>query len=147
MIIVFGVIFLAGAINVTAVIPLVIVPTWFFSFFESHHLRRQRELGETLEDRGFFDSQLFDFSFLRSKNRLVGGTLLVLGLLGFMSVFETNLIYRLSPEFQRYYFLVRNSIIPLGLVLGGIYLLRKGHRPLPGTRAGHKEEIPSSDAG
>ncbi|KLU61091.1 hypothetical protein CEB3_c26610 [Peptococcaceae bacterium CEB3] len=143
MLIVLGTIFLAGMFNLTALIPVVIIPAWFFSFFESHHLRRQLEQGKILEDRGFYASQAFDYSFLLKKNRLLGGILLVLGFLGFMQVLESNLIYRLSGEVQRYYFLLRDSIIPLGLILVGIYLIRKGKRPAP-AKPPVEEEAPGS---
>lgn len=143
MLIVFGTIFLAGMINLTALIPVVIIPAWFFSFFESHHLRRQMEQGQLLEDRGFYASQVFDYSFLLKKNRLLGGILLVLGFLGFMQVLESNLIYRLPGELQRYYYLLRDSIVPLGLILAGIYLIRKGKQPAPAKLQAH-EEAPGS---
>ena len=130
MLIVFGIIFLAGTIHVDSLIPLVIIPTWFFSLFESHNFRKQTEKGQTVADQGIFNLQLFDRTLILKKNRLIGGIIIVLGLIGFSRVIESHLIFSLPGGLRNYYFLFRDSIIPLGFILGGIYLISKA-KPSP----------------
>lgn len=45
MILTFGGVSLISFIGLDFLIPLVLIPAWFFSFFESYHLRRQMEKG------------------------------------------------------------------------------------------------------
>ncbi|WP_434509560.1 B-box zinc finger protein [Desulfitobacterium sp. AusDCA] len=125
MIIVFGIIFLADMIGLNSLIPLVIIPTWFFSFFESHNLRKQIEKGQTINDQGFLDPRLFDRTLILRKNRLTGGIIIVLGLLGFSRVIESHLIFILPNGLGNYYFFFKDSVISVGLIICGIYLIKK----------------------
>ncbi|HYF75052.1 MAG TPA: B-box zinc finger protein, partial [Candidatus Nitrosocosmicus sp.] len=42
-------------VNTESMIPLIIIPTWFFSFFDSYAVRRRLRKGEVVEDNTIFD--------------------------------------------------------------------------------------------
>ncbi len=130
MIITFGVITLSSYIGLEFLIPLIVIPAWFFSFFESYHLRRQMEQGQTINDQDLFDLQLFDYTPLLKNRRLIGSTITVIGVLSLMRVFENySILDRLFGSLN-YYYVIKGSLIPLCLILGGIYLIVKAKQQL-----------------
>ncbi|MHB8126766.1 MAG: B-box zinc finger protein [Desulfitobacteriaceae bacterium] len=129
LLITFGVISLSSYINLDFIIPMVLVPTWFFSFFESYKFKRQTEKGLELNDQDLFDRQIFDYTPLLKNRRLIGSTILVIGILGLMRMIERS--YKLVSMFGDYYYVIKDSIIPLCLILGGIYLIIKATQKKP----------------
>lgn len=129
LLITFGVISLSSFINLEFIIPMVLIPTWFFSFFESYKLKRQLEKGQELNDQDIFDREIFDYTPLLKNRRLIGSTILVIGILGLIRVIERSSI--LNRLFGDYYYLVRESLIPLCLILGGIYIILKAVHKQP----------------
>jgi len=125
MIITFGGIALINFIGLDFLIPFVVIPAWFFSFFESHHLRRQVEKGQAISDQDLFNRQLFDYTPLLKNRRLIGSTIIVIGILSLIRQIDRySFIPRLIGNWD-YYQLLRGSLIPLCLVLGGIYIIVK----------------------
>jgi len=127
MIIVFGGVSLISFIGLDFLIPLVLIPAWFFSFFESYHLRRQQEKGQAISDDDLFDRQLFDYTPLLKNSRLIGSTIVVVGVFSLMQQLERYSFF--NRIFGDWTFLIRNSLIPLCLILGGIYLIAKAKQP------------------
>ncbi len=129
MLIPFGAIFIVEFINLESLIPLILIPTWFFSFFESHNFKKLLEKGQALNDQDIFNRQLFDYTPLLKNHRLIGIVLTVIGVLGLLSnIQSSNLFYMLFGDNWSYnnaYNAVRKSIIPLFLILCGIYLIKK----------------------
>lgn len=131
MIITFGGIALIDFIGLDFLIPFIVIPTWFFSFFESHHLRKQFENGQTIVDQDLFDRQLFDYTPLLKNRRIIGSTIIIIGLLSLIRQIDRySFLPRLIGNWD-YYNLLRGSLIPLLLILGGIYLVVKATRPQP----------------
>jgi len=129
MVITFGGAFLISFIGLDALIPVVLIPAWFFSFFESYHLRRQLEKGQIIRDEDLFDRQLFDYTPLLKNRRLLGFTVIVFGILGlFQELERSSLFDRLFGNWN-YYYLLRGSFVPLCLIAGGIYLIAKTKKP------------------
>jgi len=129
MIITFGGASLIDFIGLDFLIPLVLIPAWFFSFFESHHLRKQLEKGQVISDNDLFDRQIFDYTPLLKNRRLIGSSIIVIGILSLLRELDRNSILTHFIRNWDYYYFVRSSIIPLCLILGGIYLIVKAKRP------------------
>lgn len=123
MVISFGVISLTSYIGLEFLIPIVVIPMWLFSFFESHHLKKQLKKDQTLSDRDLFDRQLFDYTPLLKNRRLIGTITIVIGILSLSRVIEKYSF--LDRLLGNYYYFLKSSIIPLCLILGGIYLIVK----------------------
>jgi len=128
MIIAFGGVSLISFIGLDFLIPLLLIPAWFFSFFESHHLRRQLEKGQVICDGDLFDRQLFDYTPLLKNRRLIGLSIIVVGVFSLMHELERYLSSLLG-NWNRYYYLLKDSLIPLALIVGGIYLISKAKQP------------------
>lgn len=129
MIITFGGASLISFIGLHFLIPLVLIPAWFFSFFESYHLRRQLEKGQVINDEDLFDRQLFDYTPLLKNRRLIGSTIIVVGIFSLSRVTENySVLDRLFGNWN-YYYLLKSSLIPLCLIIGGIYLIAKAKQP------------------
>lgn len=130
MIITIGGASLFSFIGLDFLIPLVLIPAWFFSFFESHHLRRQMGQGQALYDQDLFDRRLFDYTPLLKNRRLIGFIITVIGILSLMREMDRNssIINRLFGNWN-YYSFFRSSLIPLCLIIGGIYLIVKAKQP------------------
>ena len=128
MIITFGGAFLISFIGLDSLIPIVLIPAWFFSFFESYHLRRQLEKGQAISDGDLFDRQLFDYTPMLKNRRLIGSTIIVVGIFGLIQEMERySFLHRFFGDW--YYGLIRGSLIPLCLIVGGIYLIAKTKKP------------------
>ncbi|AFQ42880.1 B-box zinc finger protein [Desulfosporosinus meridiei] len=129
LIITFGGLALINFIGLNFIIPFIVIPAWFFSFFESHHLRRRVEKGQTIVDQDLFDRQLFDYTPLLKNHRLIGATIIILGLLSFIHQLDRYSFIRNLIGNWDLYNLLRGSIVPLMLILGGIYLILRTSRP------------------
>lgn len=129
MIITFGGASLISFIGIDFLIPLVLIPAWFFSFFESYHLRRQLEKGQVILDEDLFDRQFFDYTPLLKNRRLIGSTIIIVGFFSLIHRLERySFLDRLFGSWN-YHYLIRDSLIPLCLILGGIYLIAKAKQP------------------
>lgn len=129
MIITIGGASLISFIGLDFLIPLVLIPAWFFSFFESYHLRRQLEKGQVIIDRDIFDRQIFDYTPLLKNRRLIGSTIVVIGIFSLIHKLDQySFLNRLFGSWN-YYNLIRGSLIPLCLILAGIYLIAKAKQP------------------
>ncbi|WP_407312841.1 B-box zinc finger protein [Desulfosporosinus sp. SB140] len=129
MVIPLGVICVSDYIGLNVLIPLVLIPTWFFSFFESHNLKKQQLKGLSLSDEDLFNRQLFDYTLLLKNRRIIGVIVIVIGCLSLSHVMERYSIFvRLFGNWNNYYML-RSSFVPFCLILGGIYLIIKAKQP------------------
>jgi hypothetical protein len=107
--------------NTESMIPLVIIPTWFFSFFDSYAIRRRLRKGEVVED-----TEIFDYKMLIENKKIVGIIMLVLGLLGVANAFEHSVLQDIFGG--QLYWAAKRSIIPIALVLAGAYILQKSRK-------------------
>ncbi|HZK55459.1 MAG TPA: B-box zinc finger protein [Desulfosporosinus sp.] len=130
MIITFGGTSLISFIGLDFLIPIVLIPAWFFSFFESHHLRRQLVKGQIISDDDLFNRQIFDYTPFLINRRLIGFSIIILGIFSLLHELERSSVFnRLLGNWYYVYDLLKGSVIPLCLVLGGIYLIAKTKKP------------------
>jgi hypothetical protein len=116
-----GAIVLFSFVNTESMIPLIIIPTWFFSFFDSYAIRRRLRKGELVED-----TEIFDYNVIIKNKKAVGVAMLVLGALGVANAFEHSVIQSIFGG--NLYWSIKRSIIPLALVLAGAYILLKSKK-------------------
>lgn len=129
MLLTFGGMFFISFLGLDFMIPLILLPTWFFSFFESYYLRRQLEQGQTLKDQDLFDCQIFDYTPLLKNRRLIGAIITVIGLLSLIQTLdESGYVTRFFKDWDYYYHMVRISIVPICLILAGVYLIVKASK-------------------
>jgi hypothetical protein len=128
MLITFGGISLISLLGLDFMIPLILIPAWFFSFFESHHFRKQMEQGLVLKDQDIFDHQIYDYTPLLKNRRLIGATITIIGILSLMHELDgSEFMIHLFRNWN-YYVMVRNSIVPLCLILAGVYMIVKAKK-------------------
>lgn len=108
-------------INTESMIILIVIPLWFFSFFDGYAIRRRLRMGEMVEDEAILE---YD-TFFRNK-KAVGIVMLVLGILGVANAFEYSVIRDLFGG--RLYWAVKRSIVPVALILTGVYVLGKSKK-------------------
>lgn len=139
MIIAFGGFTLINFIGLDFLIPFVVIPVWFFSFFESHHLRKQVEKGQTISDQELFDRKLLDYTPLLKNRRLIGSCVIVVGILSLLRELDHSRV--LDRLFGDYFYLIRGSFIPICLILGGIYLIIQAARSRPAKELPENQEL------
>ena len=119
-------------INTESMMPLIIIPTWFFSFFDSYAIRRRLRKGELVED-----NVIFDYKILIGNKKVVGIVMLVLGILGVANAFEHSVIQNIFGG--QLYWAVKRSIIPIALVLGGAYILSRSKKTEKDVKSAESE--------
>jgi hypothetical protein len=112
---------LPSYINTESMIPLIIIPIWFFSFFDSYSIRKRLGKGELVED-----NTIVDYKILIENKKIVGVVMLVLGMLGVVNAFERSIIQNIFGG--QLYWAVKRSIIPIALVAAGAYILMKSKK-------------------
>lgn len=112
---------LLSYINTESMIPLIIIPTWFFSFFDSYAIRRRLRRGEVIED-----ATIFDYKILLENKRIVGIVVLMLGVLGVVNAFEHSVLQDIFGG--QLYWAIKRSIVPIALVLAGVMMLTKSKK-------------------
>jgi hypothetical protein len=108
-------------INTESMIPLIIIPTWFFSFFDSYAIRGRLRKGELVED-----ITIFDYKVVFENKRVVGIVMLVLGMLGVVNAFEHSVIQNIFGG--QLYWAIKRSIVPIALVLAGVFILKRSKK-------------------
>jgi hypothetical protein len=118
-----GVIIIPDYIGLNFFIPLILIPVWFFSFFESNSLRKQISKGLPIHDKDLFNHQLFDYTPILKNRRIIGGIITIFGFLSLMHVMERYSAFDLLFQNWNYYYMIKSSLIPSSLILAGIYLI------------------------
>jgi TM2 domain-containing membrane protein YozV len=110
MVVFYGTIFIAAALNFEQITALVLPVTLFYTIFDTLQLLKKNNEGQQVEDK-----PLFDVEILESKHVFLGYGLIFLGLIALAN----NL---LPQSFAYHHYL--GKIIPPVLILGlGIYIL------------------------
>lgn len=109
--------------NIDSFIPLIIIPTWFFSLFDAYSTRKKLFAGEIIED-----TEAYNYQFIIHNKKILGSAMLILGCIGVLNAlvgpFEASLRALGLDSFQ-FVWALRRGIIPFVLVIGGIMLLTK----------------------
>lgn len=119
-----GAIVLFSYINMESLIVLTIIPTWFFSFFDSYAIRRRLRRGENVEDE-----TIFDYRVLMENKRAVGIVVLLLGIMGVINALEHSALEYLFDS--RVYWAIKRSIIPAALIFAGAMILKRTKKNEP----------------
>jgi len=108
-------------INTEGMMLLIIIPVWFFSFFDSYSIRRRLRKGEIVED-----NVIFDYNILFGNKKIVGVVMMVLGAMGVANAFSHSVIQDIFGS--QLYWTIKRSIIPIALVAAGAYILSKSKK-------------------
>jgi len=106
-------------VNIEGFIPLVVFPTWFFSFFDSYAIRRKLHRGEAVED-----IQVYDYNIFFKNNKYLGIVMVLLGLLGIMNAIGHSGLAR-TLGLDELYWAIKRTAVPIILVSTGVYILTK----------------------
>jgi hypothetical protein len=120
----FVLIFALG-VSTEGVIIFLSVIIWFYSFFDSLNTRKQLMRGDVVEDKIIYDIDLG-----RINHKYIGiGLIGVGGLSVFKNLlrFAANIVSRIfGNNFPTYWIHdINRNIVPIALVILGVYLLRK----------------------
>lgn len=100
--------------------PLIIVPLWFYCFFDTFNVARKYERGEILEDKSVFTEKtnIVSSDFLNNNKilKITGWVLIILGIFAIMN--------KVLEQFG-YYDIVKAYLIPIIFIGIGVYILVK----------------------
>ncbi|MFZ5353044.1 MAG: hypothetical protein ACOZCL_10035 [Bacillota bacterium] len=118
-------IFPIGAyIYMESLIPVLVIPIWFFSMFDAYEMRRRYR-----EDVPVEDSEVIDYGFIIKYKKYVGVGILVAGLLGFTNALQFSHLYEfLGIDTRQLYYSISRSIIPLLLMLLGFMIISRSRK-------------------
>ena len=118
-----GGIVLVSYSNIESFLPLAIIPTWFFSFFDAYNTRKKQLAGERVED-----TEAYNYQFIVNNKKILGIALVVFGFIGLLNAID----YFLRSEdmffglrIYDFYWALKRAIIPFVLVISGFLLLSK----------------------
>lgn len=118
-----GGIVLVSYANMESFIPLIIIPTWFFAFFDAYSARRKMHAGEVVED-----AEAYNYRFILNNKKVLGVALVVFGFIGLLNALDINSynqVYVFGLSGSQLYWSFKRAIIPLLLVISGAMLLSK----------------------
>ena len=115
---------LAAYVGLEGLIPVIVIPLWFFSFFDGYSIRRRLKNGMDIED-----AELLDYGFLSRHKKLFGIGLLSIGILGFLNAMQHAASIRiLGISLGDIYWTMSRSAMPIMLVFVGLYLISRANR-------------------
>lgn len=118
-----GAIVLISYANVESFLPLAIIPTWFFSFFDAYNTRRKVVRGEAV-----VDEEAYNYQFLIRNKKVLGAALLLFGFIGLLNSVDSA-FYRetriLGTRINEIYWAAKRAVIPAVLVLSGFMMITK----------------------
>lgn len=119
-----GAFVLFSYVNVESFIPLIVIPLWFYSFFDSYFLRKKLDSGIQLED-----SLVYDYSIVVRNKTVLGVAMLIFGFVGLLNCMDFFNGYDIFGfKFRSIIWVVKRSIFPLLLVLAGFLLISKSKK-------------------
>lgn len=114
-----GGIVLISYANIESFIPLAIIPTWFFSFFDAYNTRKKMLDGEVV-----VDTEAYSYQFLVNNKKILGMILVGFGIMGLLNAIDRSFnIFGLHVG--AIYWVIKRSIIPFVFVISGLMLLSK----------------------
>lgn len=116
MVVFYGTIFLAVALNFEAITALVLPVIMFYTVFDTLQLLKQINEGQSVEDK-----LLFETGCLEERKGMIGGGLIVIGAIA--------LLNNLLPHFFAYHYYLSRVIPAVLIITLGVYILvRNGRR-------------------
>lgn len=127
-------------LNTESFIPLVVIPLWFFSFFDSYHLRKRIDKGEEV-----VDATAYDYGFIMKNKNYLGIGMIALGFVGFLNSINSFGDFQIiGVHVRTIIWAIRRGVFPLALVVAGFYLISKNKKLDIGT-VEDAEDIISSE--
>lgn len=114
-----GAIVLISYANIESFIPLAIIPTWFFSFFDAYNLRKKMLAGETI-----VDTEAYNYQFIVNNKKILGVVLVVFGFMGFLNAIDSS-FHLFGYQMDEVYWTLKRAIIPFVFLVSGLILLLK----------------------
>jgi hypothetical protein len=114
-----GAIVLISYANIESFIPLAIIPTWFFSFFDAYNTRRKIHAGEIVED-----TEAYNYQFIVKNKKFLGIALVIFGFIGMLNAIDRSLDL-FGFRMDEIYWVIKRAIIPAVFVVSGFMLLSK----------------------
>lgn len=114
-----GGIVLISYANIESFIPLAIIPTWFFSFFDAYNARRKMLAGEVV-----IDAEAYNYQFIVNNKKILGIALVIFGFMGFLNALDRG-FYLFGFPMDDFYWTLKRAIIPFVFVISGLMLLSK----------------------
>jgi len=118
--------FLLGSIG-EILIPIFFI-IWFYSAFDSYHCRKLIAKGEEVEDSSIFKGYSFDYikEFFIQRRRLTGYSIISLGIFMLLRQFRSySWRFHIPEAVITTIDMAFDSIIPILLIAGGVYLLSR----------------------
>lgn len=121
MLVFIGAIVLFSYLNVESFIPLIIIPVWFFSFFDSYHIRKSIDIGDFVEDK-----EAIPYNWIFKYKRYSGIGLLVLGTLGFLNAlsYDSSMVL-FGVNIGSFLYIMKRCVIPVILIVIGVNIIIK----------------------
>jgi len=124
MVVFFGIIALDSFLYLEELLLVFLIPIWFFSFFDSHQIYKAIKQGEEVKDTFAFDIPSKTFGKYH-----IGIGLIVIGLLALIRRLTHALHYMdLSHEMRVLYTNIERSIVPVLLIILGIWIIRRSKK-------------------
>lgn len=123
-----GSIVLLGYANIDSFIPMIIIPTWFFSFFDAYNVRKRLMSGEFVED-----TEVYNYQFLLQNKKFLGIALLVFGFIGLLNAIDRSFYIEtsiLGVRINELYWAMKRALIPVLLILSGAFILSRTKKNL-----------------
>lgn len=105
--------------NIESFIPLVVVPTWFFSFFDAYNFRKKILAGERVED-----VEAYNYQFIINNKKILGVALVIFGFIGFLNAIDSTMNL-FGYRVDEFYWAIKRAVIPCLFVAGGLLLLSR----------------------
>ena len=114
-----GAIVLISYANIESFIPLAIIPTWFFSFFDAYNTRKKMLAGEVV-----VDTEAYNYQFIVNNKKILGIALVIFGFMGFLNAIDRS-FYLFGERMDDFYWILKRAIIPFVFLISGLMLLLK----------------------
>ncbi|MGI6112678.1 MAG: hypothetical protein ACOYEJ_00980 [Mahellales bacterium] len=120
----FGIIALSSFLYLEELMLVFLIPIWFFSFFDSHQTYKAIKQGEDVKDIFAFSMPSEHFNKYH-----IGIGLIVIGLLALLRRLTNIMHYmNLSNEMRALYTNIERSIIPILLIILGIWIIKRSKK-------------------
>lgn len=118
--------FMAGIVipvwvNMPTLCALIIVPLWFYCFFDTFYQRNNLEAGLDIDDHGLVNL----LNWVNHNYHLLGIGLIGLGILALLNTLGQDLAYSANAIIKQVTQQIQGYLPPILLIAAGIYLLRK----------------------
>ncbi len=111
-------------LNTESFIPLVVIPLWFFSFFDSYYLRKKMDNGEEVAD-----ATAYDYGFIMKNKNYLGIGMIALGFVGFLNSINSFGNYQIiGIHVSTIIWAIRRGVFPVALIIIGFYLISKNKK-------------------